>query len=83
MQTTMVSEFKSKCIASVKGVAKQYRRISHTTCDRHVAAVLSRKPVMPRRVLGAMRGTVRIRGDIVHGDSSGDWEMVSKSARLD
>lgn len=81
MNTMVISEFKAKCIATVKDVEKRHRPILLTIRGRPVAEVHPHTPVAPRRVLGAMRGSVKVHGDIVNGDSSGEWEMVSDPDR--
>jgi prevent-host-death family protein len=67
------SEFKAKCLALLDRVAQEGDTLVITKRGRPVAKVV---PVsIPKRPLrGSWKGMVRIKGDIVHFDTSSDWE---------
>ncbi len=73
--TLAASEFKAKCLQLLDEVAEQGRVLIITKRGRPVARVLpTALPSKSRR--GTWKGVVRIQGDIVHFDSSGEWEVL-------
>jgi prevent-host-death family protein len=73
-QTTLAaSEFKAKCLRLLDQVEAAGDTLVITKRGRPVAKVI---PVSsPKRSLrGSWKGRVQIKGDIVHCDSSRDWE---------
>ena len=67
------SEFKAKCIALLKNVQKTKEPILVTLRGEPIARV---EPVVKpkKRVrLGALKGWMEIKGDIVHSDMEKDW----------
>ncbi|MBM3790582.1 MAG: type II toxin-antitoxin system Phd/YefM family antitoxin [Acidobacteria bacterium] len=73
-QTTLAaSEFKAKCLRLLDRVEEEGDTLVITKRGRPVAKVV---PVSsPRRSLrGSWKGLVQIKGDIVHFDTSRDWE---------
>lgn len=76
MKTMVVSEFKAKCIAALKGVQDSGKPLLVTLRGKPLATV---HPVAERRQqkrLGTLKGSVTIHGNIVHVDTSDDWEML-------
>jgi prevent-host-death family protein len=78
MEQIAISKFKATCLAVLERVRKTGQPILVTRFGEPVAQV--GPPVMERsgkRKLGAMRGTMRIVGDIVGpiGDPD-DWEVL-------
>jgi len=71
-----ISEFKSKCIAVLKSSRQSGKPILVTWRGRPIARVEPIPDSEERRVLGIHRGRMKIRGDIVHFDASGEWEML-------
>jgi len=71
--TLAISEFKAKCLSILGDVDEKGETLIITRRGRPVARVV---PISPpnRRLRGSWKGIVRIRGDIVHFDSSEDWE---------
>ena len=68
-----ISEFKAKCLRLLDQVEEKGETLVITRRGRPVAKVV---PVsLPKRPLrGSWKGLVRIKGDIVHFDTSQDWE---------
>lgn len=70
--TVAASEFKAKCLRLLDQV-EEGEILVITKHGRPVAKVVPVSP--PKRILrGTWKGTVRIIGDIVHVDTSRDWE---------
>lgn len=75
MRTMAVSEFKSGCLALLKQVERTGEPLVVTLRGRPLAQVgppRGAEPARPR--LGALRGRLHVRGDIVHHDWSAEWE---------
>lgn len=76
MKTMLVSEFKAKCIAVLRGVQQSGEPVVVTLRGRPMARVEGVSAEKPAKRLGALEGALRIRGNIVRSDASGDWEML-------
>jgi prevent-host-death family protein len=73
-QTTLaVSEFKAKCLRLLDEIEEKGETLIITKRGRPVAKV---GPVSPpkRSLRGSWKGVVKMKGDIVHFDTSRDWE---------
>jgi prevent-host-death family protein len=74
MKTVLISEFKAKCIQMLKDVQKNGKPLTVTLRGKPIARV---EPVTsPRtkaRRLGALRGWMEIKGDIIRSDMEKDW----------
>ena len=71
--TVAASEFKAKCLRLLDEVEAKGEVLVITKRGRPVARVVPVSP--PRRSLrGTWKGLVKIKGDIVHFDTSQDWE---------
>jgi prevent-host-death family protein len=71
--TVAASEFKAKCLRLLDEVEAKGEILVITKRGRPVARVVPVSP--PRRSLrGTWKGLVKIKGDIVHFDTSQDWE---------
>jgi len=70
--TIAASEFKAKCLRLLDDV-EEGETLVITKRGRPVARVV---PVSPPRhsLRGTWKGLVKIKGDIVHFDTSRDWE---------
>jgi prevent-host-death family protein len=70
--TVAASEFKAKCLRLLDEVAEG-KTLIITKRGRPVARVA---PVIPRSrsLRGSWKGSVKIKGDIVHFDSGDEWE---------
>ncbi|MFA6569165.1 MAG: hypothetical protein WCS96_13215 [Victivallales bacterium] len=75
MKTMVISEFKAKCIRVVKDVNRRKQPLLLTLRGIPVATVEPIKSQTGERVLGSMKGSMKISGDIVKTDLSSDWEM--------
>ncbi len=75
MQTMGVSEFKAKCIAVLKEASRTGEPVVVTRRGRPLARVEPLPGGAPPARLGACRGRMTIHGDIVHADTSEDWEV--------
>jgi len=73
MKTVLVSEFKAKCIGLLKNVQKTREPIVVTLRGEPIARV---EPVVKptKRVrLGALKGWMKIKGDIIRSDIEKDF----------
>jgi prevent-host-death family protein len=71
--TIAASEFKAKCLHLLDEVEEQGQTLVITKRGRPIAKIVPISP--PRRFLrGTWKGMVKIKGDIVHFDTSEDWE---------
>ena len=73
MKTVLVSEFKAKCIGLLKNVQKTKEPIVVTRRGEPIARV---EPIVkPKKGvrLGALKGWMEIKGDIIHSDMEKDW----------
>lgn len=73
MKTVLISEFKAKCIRLLKEVQKNGKPLVVTLRGKPIARV---EPVVPpkRQVrLGALKGWMEIKGDIIHSDMEKDF----------
>ena len=72
----VVSEFKAKCIAVLKEAQRTHEPIMITLRGHPIARI---EPVFddpPPRRLGAFRGQVVIREELVGQDFDADWEIA-------
>lgn len=76
MRTIVISEFKAKCIAVLKEVERSGEPVVVTLRGRPMARVEPLSRVGHGKQLGSLKGTMRIRRDLVRADSSADWEML-------
>ena len=75
MKTMVISEFKAKCIRLVKDVNRRKQPLLLTLRGVPVATVEPIRTQTGKKILGSMKGSMKISGDIVKTDCSGDWEM--------
>jgi prevent-host-death family protein len=76
MKTMVVSEFKAKCIAALKEVQESGKPLLVTLRGEPLATVQPVAKQRPRKRLGTLKGSVTIRGDLVHVDAGEEWEML-------
>jgi len=72
----LVSEFKAKCIAVLKEVAHTRQPLTVTLRGRPLATVQPFKEHPHRKRLGALKGRMTVRRDLVRATSRADWEML-------
>jgi prevent-host-death family protein len=74
MKTVLISEFKAKCIKMLKEVQKNGKPITVTLRGEPIARV---EPIIKgpakKRQLGALKGWMEIKGDIIRSDMEKDW----------
>ncbi len=69
MQTVSVSDFKARCLAILSRVDATKQPVMITKRGRPIAQIIPPKAgAPPKRVLGQMKGTGKIVGDIVSPD---------------
>ena len=76
MKTILVSEFKAKCIAVLREVERSGEPVVVTRRGRPMARVEPFSQAKQRKQLGASRGSMQIRRDLVRSESTADWEML-------
>ena len=77
MKTVILSTFKSHCIALLREAQRTSQPIIVTRRGKPLARIEPLREPSPTRRLGAQRGRLRIKGDIVHADFAADWESGS------
>lgn len=73
MKTVLISEFKAKCIGLLKDVQKTKEPILVTLRGKPIARVEPVVKPKKRIRLGALKGWMEIKGDIIHSDIEKDW----------
>ena len=76
MKTMLVSEFKAKCIAVLKEVERSKEPVVVTLRGRPMARVEPWREEVQGKRLGTLKGSMRIRRDLVRLDTTKDWEML-------
>jgi antitoxin (DNA-binding transcriptional repressor) of toxin-antitoxin stability system len=77
MKTMRVSEFKAKCIAVLKGIEQSGEPVVVTRRGRPMARVEAVGGDNRDKQLGTLRGSLRLRRNLVRSDTRGDWEMLT------
>ena len=77
MKTMLVSEFKAKCIAALKEVHSSREPMIVTLRGKPIVTIQPFGELQPGKQLGGLKGKMAIHGDLVHIDSTGDWEMLT------
>jgi prevent-host-death family protein len=76
MKSIGVSEFKAKCVGILKEVQRRREGVVVTLRGKPVAVVQPALEPGAGKRLGTLEGSMKIRRDLVHTDSSADWEML-------
>lgn len=76
MKTMAVSEFKAKCIATLKDVQRTREPMLITLRGKPLATVQAVEAGARGKRLGGLRGRMRIRRDLVRTDTTADWDML-------
>ena len=76
VKSVAISEFKSKCSAILKDVQRKRESIVVTLRGKPMAVVQPAPEPGAGKRLGALKGSMKIRRDLVRTDSSADWEML-------
>ena len=83
MKTMLVSEFKAKCIAALKEVYRSREPMVVTLRGKPIVTIQPFTEFPPGKQLGRLKGKMAIHGDIVHMDSTDDWDMIDPKSRAD
>ncbi|MGH7289537.1 MAG: type II toxin-antitoxin system Phd/YefM family antitoxin [Myxococcota bacterium] len=75
MKSIAVSEFKAKCIGILKEVQRRREGVVVTLRGKPVA-IVQPAPERGKKRLGALKGSMKLRRDLVRTSSSADWEML-------
>ena len=73
MKTILISEFKAKCIGLLKEVQKTKKPLVVTLRGKPLARVEPIVQPKKRVRLGALKGWMEIKGDIIHSNMEKDW----------
>ena len=78
METMAISKFKATCLATLERVRRTGRPLRVTRFGKPVADIVPPSPERPESEwLGALRGTLELRGDIVAPSSElVEWESL-------
>lgn len=76
MKTMLVSEFKAKCIAALKEVHRTREPIVITLRGKPLVTIQPFADHSSGKRLGGLKGKMRIHGDLIHTDSTDDWDML-------
>lgn len=76
MKTMQVSEFKARCIATLKLVRQTGEPVVVTLRGVPLARVEAVPDGKTEKRLGVLKGTMRIRRGLVRSDTARDWEML-------
>ncbi len=80
MDSVLISEFKAKCIQLLKMVNETGRPLLVTLRGKPIARVEPVRTSPKDQIqLGRMKDTLQIKADIVHSDTTTDWEAVGQS----
>lgn len=71
-----VSEFKAKCLGIIDQLDARGGRIIITKRGREVAELRAAAPRKRKTMWGALRGKVKVKGDIVYFDTTDLWEVL-------
>lgn len=72
-----ITEFKSKCLRFIAEAARKGTEITILKRGEPVAKVIPIKK-KPGMIRGSLKGKATIHGDIVHFDTSDDWNVYKE-----
>ena len=70
-----ITQFKAQCLKLLDQVSKSGKPLVITKRGKPLAQVTRAVPEK-RSLMGDLRGTAEVVGDIVHFDTSDDWECL-------
>lgn len=73
MKTVLISEFKARCIQMIKDVQKDGKPLTVTLRGEPIVRVEPIRKVPKRVRLGALKGSIEIKGDIIRSNMEKDW----------
>ncbi len=74
MKTMPVSEFKANCSAALKGVHRSREPMIVTLRGKPIVTIQPFGELPTSKQLGGLKGMMAIHDDIIHTDSTCDWE---------
>ena len=77
MKTMLVSEFKAKCIAALKEVHRTREPMVITLRGKPLVTIQPFVDNPSGKQLGRLKGKMGIHGDIIHMNSTDDWDMLT------
>lgn len=72
-----ISEFKAKCLKLIDETARKGTEITILKRGEPVAKVIPIRK-KPGIIMGSLKGKAIIHGDIVHFDTSDDWNVLKE-----
>ena len=76
MKTMLVSEFKAKCIAALKEVHLSREPMIVTLRGKPIVTIQPFANPPSSKRLGGLKGKMTIHVDLVHSESTDDWDML-------
>lgn len=76
MKTMLVSEFKAKCIAALKEVHLSREPMIVTLRGKPIVTIQPFANSPSGKRLGGLKGEMTIHVDLVHTESTDDWDML-------
>ena len=76
MKTMLVSEFKAKCIAALKEVQHSREPMLVTLRGKPLVTIQPYGELPHGKQLGGLKGKMTIHIDLVHSESTDDWDML-------
>ena len=76
MKTMLVSEFKAKCIAALKEVHLSREPMIVTLRGKPIVTIQPLPNSPSGKRLGGLKGEMTIHVDLVHTESTDDWDML-------
>jgi prevent-host-death family protein len=77
MKEVAISEFKAKCLSLIDQVQKTKKPICITRFGKPIAQVSPPAPKINHDVIGSMKGTFQILGDIISpANDENEWEVL-------
>ncbi len=75
MKTMLVSEFKAKCIAALKEVHLSREPMIVTLRGKPIVTIQPFADLPSGERLGGLKGKMTVHVDLVHSESTDDWDM--------
>lgn len=75
-KTLNVTEFKAKCLRLLEETRQKGQEYTITKKGEPIARVIPIRIGTTGTLRGSMKGLIKIKGDIVHFDTSDDWEAL-------
>lgn len=77
MNTLLVSDFKTRCLAIIEQVHSGGETVLLTRRGKPIVRVMpATEPAPAPRTLGGMAGEASAKGDLVHTSFESDWEAA-------